>query len=96
MIALGLAGLTAYLMQNYLIGNSDTAKAPANTTIATQVLVADNDLPAGTILNSGHWRWQSWPADAVDETYEVEREDFEAEAAYGGSAVRRAIDPHIN
>lgn len=90
-VALGLAGLTAYLMQNYLIGNSGTAEAPANTTLATKVLVADKDLPAGTILNSGHWRWQSWPADAVDKTYEVERGDFEAEAAYGGAAVRRAI-----
>ena len=45
-IALGLAGLTAFLMQNYLIGNSGTAEAPANTTVATQVLVADKDLRA--------------------------------------------------
>ena len=90
-IALGLAGLTAYLMQSYLIGNSGTAEAPTETAIVSKVLVADKDLPAGTILNSGHWRWQSWPADAVDESYEVERKEFEAETVYGGSVVRRAV-----
>ena len=90
-VALGLAGLTAYLMQNYLTGSSDAAKAPANTTLATEILVADKDLPAGTILNSGHWRWQSWPADSVDKTYETKRKDFKAEDAFGGAAVRRAI-----
>ncbi len=31
MFALGLAGLTAFLMRSYLIGNSGTADAPANT-----------------------------------------------------------------
>ncbi len=38
------------------------------------VLVAAADLPAGTLLQDKHLRWQIWPSNAVPETYVVKPE----------------------
>jgi pilus assembly protein CpaB len=91
LVALGLAGGTAVLVRSYL---SQAAPAPDEGPKVAQVLVAAHDLPAGTLLNSNHWRWQVWPDGSVDKAYIVRPRAGDkpgAEAQLPGAAVKRAI-----
>ncbi|MGB8273905.1 MAG: Flp pilus assembly protein CpaB [Alphaproteobacteria bacterium] len=56
----------------------------------TQVLVAKEDLPAGTLLKPEHLRWQAWPDEAMAQSYIVKgaRELTEFE----GAVVRSVIN----
>ena len=89
--ALGFAGLTFFLVQNYL--DNQSVEVATTETAAVEVVVADRDLPAGSVIESGKVRWQSWPDDSVDDAYVVQRNG----AGEGlidnliGSVVRRAI-----
>ena len=42
---------------------------------AVEILVADRDMPAGTIIDSNNMDWQPWPDDSLGEGYVVYRED---------------------
>ncbi len=91
-LALGFAGLTYFLVGNYLAGQKPVEVAEASVA-AVEVVVADRDLPAGTVLESSQIRWQSWPDDSVDDAYVVQR-NGDGPNRLGnliGSVVRRAI-----
>ena len=93
--ALAVAGLTAYLVKNFLDEKENElaeARQPVQETkvSAIEVLVADRDLPAGTIVNPDHFRWQSWPEDGLHEQYLL-RDNEAAADELTGAAVRRAI-----
>lgn len=93
LVAAGLAGTTAVLLGGVLTPDA----APEKPT--TQVLVAARDLPAGTILNTGHWRWQGWPEGAIDKAYLVQSRTSQkadgqpdpARSLIAGAAVKRGI-----
>jgi pilus assembly protein CpaB len=92
LVAAGLAGTTALLLGR-------TPKPPAEKP-ATQVLVAARDLPAGTLVNTGHWRWQAWPDGQVDKNYilqakvgeKVDGKPDPVQSLLAGAAVKRAIN----
>ena len=91
-LALGFAGFTYFLVGNYLDGQKPVEVADASVA-AVEVVVADRDLPAGTVLESSQIRWQSWPDDSVDDVYVVQR-NGDGPNRLGdliGSVVRRAI-----
>lgn len=92
-VALVAALGTAYFVRSW----SESQKRPVVVTQnvteqavpEVQVLVADHNLPAGTILHKDDLRWQSWPEDGVADVYVVrgktETEDF------AGAVVRQGI-----
>ena len=83
-VALGFGGLTFYLVQNYLAGERKQAFLQAELAKpgidAVDVVVAQRNLPAGTVLfETDHLRWQPWPDDSLDDDYIVKREDDDDE-----------------
>lgn len=93
-VALGMAGLTAVLINSYLTNkeNEYASNAPTEQELvgAVEVLVADRDLAAGEIVNDGMLRWQAWPETAVNENY-LSRQGESGSADVDGAAVRSAI-----
>lgn len=92
-VALGMAGLTAFLINNYLTNkeNEFASQQPTEQLVgAVEVLVADRDIAAGEIVNDGSLRWQPWPEAAVNENF-VSRSDESGTSDVEGAAVRSAI-----
>ena len=93
-VALGMAGLTAFLINNYLTNkeNEFASQQPTDQQLvgAVEVLVADRDIAAGEIVNDGSLRWQPWPEAAVNENF-VSRSDESDASGVEGAAVRSAI-----
>ncbi len=105
--ALAVAGVTAYLVKGYLQGKEaeiaeNGKKHEVEQTPKVEVLVALNDLPAGTIVKPDLFRWQIWPEDGLSPEYIVrgkageKAEGEKAEAAakpedFTGWAVRRGL-----
>ena len=63
---------------------------------AVEILVADRDMPAGTIIDSNNMDWQPWPDDSLGDGYVVYREDggddqTVLEEPYYDQIVRRTI-----
>lgn len=78
-VALVLAGFTAFMVRNWLDAERAAAqRAMANKPQAApqpagvQVLVAKRDLPIGTFLRPEHLRWQTWPETSLSPAYAVE------------------------
>ena len=79
-VALVLAGFTAFMVRNWLeaeraaaqraMANRPQQSAPAPAGV--QVLVAKRDLPIGTFLRPEHLRWQTWPETSLSPAYAVE------------------------
>lgn len=101
--ALAVAGVTAYLVHGYLQGKeAELAEGrnnqDNNKTSSVQVLVALNNLPAGTIVNPDLFRWQNWPEDGLAPEFIVKGKDGDKDGNKGlkpsdmtGWAVRRGI-----
>lgn len=93
--ALGVSGLTFYLVKNYLQSQA-TASTPEINVMAVptvQIVVAARDLPAGTILREGDTKWQAWPDQSLDDAFVVQRDGQGADRIdeFSGVVVRRAI-----
>jgi pilus assembly protein CpaB len=77
-VALVLAGFTAFMVRNWLDAErAAAARAMANRPqapqqVGVQVLVAKRDLPVGTFLRPEHLRWQAWPEASLSPAYAVE------------------------
>ena len=56
---------------------------------SVQVLVASASLPAGTLVNPDHLRWQAWPDETLDESYI--RDGVRDLNSFTGSVVRSGI-----
>ena len=93
-VALGMAGLTAFLINTYLANKEKeyADNTPTEQTLvgAVEVLVADRNLAAGEIIGDGVLRWQAWPESAVNENY-VSRNGEGGTGGVEGAAVRNAI-----
>ncbi len=91
-IALLMAGATAVIARNWLSAERADRSAqatPAPQSITKNVLVATADLPAGSFIKAEHVRWQSWPEDALNNTYLIEGIAKPDDVV--GSVVRRGI-----
>ena len=77
-VALGAAGAAIITAQQWLVSQR-AAVTTANPTIQValpevEILVAKNDLPAGTLVQPDHLRWQAWPDSDLPEHYIVNEE----------------------
>ena len=76
-LALGTAGIAAFLVSQFL-----ASQTPAPTTTATQtgtqnVLVAARDIVPGTVLTPDDIRWEPWPETLIDQRFVVQpAQDF--------------------
>jgi pilus assembly protein CpaB len=61
----GTAGVLAFVLMKGIVNKPQPQKQVAVQVNATEVLVARTDIGLGHIANEGHFRWQTWPADAV-------------------------------
>ncbi len=78
MFALVAAGFTAFYARSWIAAEraafmaSVPEEAPAAP--STLVLVANEDLPAGTFVKAANMKWQAWPEDGLVEEYLIQGE----------------------
>ena len=68
-LALGTAGIAAYLVSQFLASHqtAQPTQTAANTQIGTKnVLVAARDITPGTVLTKDDVRWQPWPDTLIE------------------------------
>lgn len=75
-VAIMLAGGTAYLLRSYISTEeakiaSQTAKAPT-----IKILVAGADIPAGTVVNDKNTDWMDWPEGDIPEGFLVKNQNL--------------------
>jgi pilus assembly protein CpaB len=101
--ALAVAGVVAFLIRAYL--QDQTASIEEQQRLAqlakittVKVLVANRDLPAGTVILGseieGHIRWQPWPEKDLDKAWVVIRENEEGkekQTQFAGATVIRGF-----
>ncbi len=102
-LAIGAAGLTAYVARSWVLATERRSAGPgeiqleqlvtgssvSRPTAIAHVLVAGTDLPTGTILRRDHLEWHPWPEEAIDPRYAL---DGAVEVDdYLGSVARTAI-----
>ncbi len=74
MIAVGAAGVAAYLVNNYLQQQgqqAETGQEVLPVFTGQRVLVADKDIAAGEALRPSMFWWQPWPEEDILSTYKV-------------------------
>jgi pilus assembly protein CpaB len=90
-LALGAAGIAAFLMSKYLASQTQAPTATAVQTGTQNVLVAARDIVPGTILGPDDIRWEPWPEKLVDERFIVQPVQVENQAA-GADPQQEFID----
>jgi pilus assembly protein CpaB len=64
-VALAAGGAAAWLASGTTPPEQPTAAAPPVQLSTEEVLVANKDLPLGSLLTEADLSWQAWPRDAV-------------------------------
>lgn len=90
LVAVILAGGTAYLARAYLASQRTVAVAPVAQTPARSVLVAKADIPRGKILVPNDLTWQVWPEGPIDKSYILLGGDKKPDA-YAGWVARNPL-----
>jgi len=91
LVALSLAGGTALFARNWVQSQRPAvaAKPAAPVFEGKEVLVAKQNLPAGTFVKPDHLRWQPWPEQNLAQAYLLKgKADMNA---YVGAVVRQGI-----
>ena len=70
-VALAVAGATAYFVSQFLASTEQAAQKPPEVIEEpkVEVLVSADDLPLGKIIQSEDLRWQLWPEDSIQADY---------------------------
>jgi pilus assembly protein CpaB len=89
LIALSLAGAATFAARSYLEGRGQPEAAAEAPPPRKAILVAAQDLAAGSFIQPGGLQWQEWPDVATPETYVVRGEKNEQELV--GAVVRRPL-----
>lgn len=98
-VALAVAGATAFFVSQFLASTEQAAQKPPEVIeeAKVEVLVSADDLPLGKIIQSEDLRWQLWPEDSTQPNYIMRSAGGDAEIDQGildgirGSAVRVEI-----
>ena len=72
--AIAVAGLTAYLVESFIDSRDQDVEVKKAGAPVAEILVADRNLPAGTIIRGEHLKWQRWPVDSVNKEHIVRSE----------------------
>lgn len=96
----GVAGLAAFMMMKGIVNKPAPTKEVQVQVNTTEVLVARVDIPLGEIVNDGHFRWQTWPKEAVTANFITRTQGMEAQRDLAGRIARapflagEPITPH--
>ena len=81
-LALSVAGISTYLIQNFSTPEAIQALEEKAEPIKTQVLVANKPLNPGDILNSNNMDWRPWPEESLSEFYASVQKDDQKEEKF--------------
>jgi len=92
-VALAIAGVTAFLVNRFLSETEEAASHVVPEIVAEQtvdILVAADTLPVGKIVRDENLRWQRWPENAINPSYIVKgsTDGTQEISDFVGSAVR--------
>lgn len=90
-VAFAIAGATWLIVPALMRQPAAAAVEAPKPAPAARVLVAAQNLPAGTIVKTEHVRWQDWPESGVADGYIVEGKTPEPLKNVISAAVRRGI-----
>jgi pilus assembly protein CpaB len=95
-LALLAAGGAAFLAKNFLDSQRQTAQVASPErppeVQGKQVLVASRDLPAGSVIDSGAIKWQTWPNEGIDSDFTSSTtRDAKLQEKFVGMVVRRGL-----
>ena len=99
-VAALFAGAVFYFLLQFMENVERNAIAQAELATpgvdAVEILVADTDMPAGTVIDSNNMDWRTWPDEDLGGGYVVYREDdgddqSDLEEPYYDQIVRRTI-----
>jgi len=80
-LALGTAGIAAFLMSQYLASQKTEPTPTAVSTGTTNVLVAARGISPGTVLTEEDIRWEPWPDTLIDERFTTQPKEVENQPA---------------
>ncbi|MSP81448.1 MAG: Flp pilus assembly protein CpaB [Alphaproteobacteria bacterium] len=90
-VALAISGLTVYLVRQLIQSSTDDQVVAQMPVSETRILVALQDMPAGTIVKAEDLEWRAWPPDGMNPEYVVQSGEGGDFGDFPGSAVRRGI-----
>lgn len=90
-VALGIAGVTAFLARSFLNQPAPAASTPADPSGVQRVLVAAREISAGAIVVEEDLRFEDWPAHLVDKRFLVHAGVTDPRAKVLGSTAARRI-----
>jgi pilus assembly protein CpaB len=80
-LALGTAGIAAFLVSQFLASQTPAPTSTAVQTGTQNVLVAARDIVPGTILAPDDIRWEPWPDNLIDKRFVVQPAQVENQPA---------------
>jgi pilus assembly protein CpaB len=90
-LAFGAAMGTVYFAHNWMEAQrAAMSQAPAPEPAHNEILVAKEDLPAGTLIKPEQLRWQAWPDASMAATY-VPKDGKRAPEDFAGAVVREGL-----
>lgn len=92
-VALAMAGGTAFMAKNWLESNKPVPQAqlpePEEADMA-EILVATKELATGMFIKPDHLRWQKWPEEGITDNYIIKGEGS-GEESFAGAVVRSRL-----
>jgi pilus assembly protein CpaB len=88
----GVAGLAAFVLMKGMVNKPPSVPKEVQTALnTTEVLVARSDILLGDVANEGHFRWQTWPADAVTPSFITKSRGEQVQRDLAGRIARAPI-----
>ncbi len=85
----GIAGIAAFVLMKGMVNKPPPE--PKNVQKAlntTEVLVARSDIPLGEVVSDSHFRWQTWPVEAVTPSFITKSQGMKAQRELAGRIAR--------
>lgn len=85
----GVAGLAAFVLMKGMVNKPPPQPKEVQKALnTTEVLVARSDIPLGEVVSEGHFRWQTWPIDAVTPSFITKARGLRAQRELTGRIAR--------
>lgn len=88
-IALAMAGGTALMVKSWMAAQQARFAAPKPKAAKNVILVAKQDLPAGTFIKREHLSWSPWPGNKILKVYV--KKGVRSDTEFVGAIVRAGI-----
>jgi pilus assembly protein CpaB len=85
----GVAGIAAFVLMKGMVNKPPPQPKEVQKALnTTEVLVARSDIPLGEVVSEGHFRWQTWPVDAVTPSFITKARGLRAQRDLAGRIAR--------